>query len=172
MAITSDQIISRFGTGEGQAMLLSAGIGANQQLYRGTVALLSGSGAVTKGYLKNSDTPGASDTVVGILSQYAAGTGADAIPGLLGGTTDGATAASILTGAFLLASGSGADQLSAATAGQTVYLINSVTVGLTSASSTRPIAGVQMPAADVANLPVGIGGLFPILLGTNPLGGI
>jgi hypothetical protein len=171
MSITSDQIIYEFGTPDGNQPL-NAGIGATVQLYRGTVALLSGSGAVTTGYLKNADSPGSSDLVLGMLSKYGPGT-ADTLPGMLGGATNGATSAEILTGSFLLQSGTGSDQLSVATAGKTVYLINSVTVGATSASGTRPVAGVQLPAGDLTNLPVGVGGLYPIKLGTpnSPLGG-
>lgn len=170
MAITSDQVIEQYGTPDGKQPL-NVGIQATVQLYRGTIAVMNGPQAAShQGYLKNGDTPATSDIVLGILSKYGPGS-ADALPGLLGGSTDGATTAEILTGTFLLNSGTGADQLSAATAGQNVYLIDSVTVGLN--QSGRPIAGVQMPAGDVANLPTGVGGKFPIKLGTpsSPLGG-
>lgn len=171
MTITSDQILYEYGTPDGNQPL-NCGIGATVQLYRGTVALMSGSGAVTTGYLKNADSPGNADIVLGMVSKYGPGT-ADSLPGLLGGSTNGGTTAEILTGSFLLASGTGSDQLSASTAGTTVYLINSVTVGATSGGGTRPKAGVQLPAGDLSNLPVGVGGLYPIKLGTpsSPLGG-
>jgi hypothetical protein len=172
MATTSDQIIYEYGTPDGNQPL-NAGIAANVQLYRGTVALLSaGTAGGTKGYLKNADSPSPNDLVLGMLSKYGPGT-ADTIPGLLGGSTDGATSAEILTGSFLMASGTGSDQLSVTTGGQPVYLINATTVGATNGGSTRPLAGIQLPAGDLANLPVGSGGLYPIKLGTpnSPLGG-
>ena len=173
MAITSDQIIYEYGTPDGNQPL-NAGIASTVQLYRGTVALLSGSGSGgTQGYLKNADTPTSKDLVLGMISKYGPGNVADTIPGLLGGSTDGATSAEILTGSFLMASGTGSDQLSVSTGGTTVYLINSVTVGATNGGGSRPVAGVQLPAGDLANLPVGVGGLYPIKLGTpnSPLGG-
>jgi hypothetical protein len=159
MAVTSDQTIFEFGTADTHQPL-NLGIAATVQLYRGTIAVASGAGG-TKGYLVNGDTPVSTQIVLGILNKYGPGT-ADTIPGLLGGATNGATTAEILTGSFLLASGTGADQLSAATVGATVYMINSVTVGATNGGSTRPTVGVQLPAGDLANLPVGVGGLFPI----------
>lgn len=159
MAISSDQLIFEFGTADTHQPL-NAGITANVQLYRGTIAGLNGTGA-NKGYLKNMDTPASTDIVIGILNKYGPGT-ADTLPGLLGGSTNGAVTAEVLTGSFLLASGTGADQLSAATAGQNVYAINSVTVGATNGGGTRPLVGVQLPAGDLSNLPVGVGGLYPI----------
>jgi hypothetical protein len=159
MAVTKDQLLWEFGTPDPHQPL-NAGVGATVQLYRGTIAGLTGTGA-NAGYLKNMDTPASTDVVIGMINKGGPGY-PDTIPGILGGATNGAVTAEILTGTFLLASGTGADQLSVATAGSNVYVINSITVGATSGGGTRPLAGVQMPAGDLTNLPVGVGGLYPI----------
>jgi hypothetical protein len=62
--------------------------------------------------------------------------------GVVGGSTNGAVTVEIATGSFFLASGTGADAITQANVGATVYLINETTVGLTSGSGTRPAAGV------------------------------
>jgi hypothetical protein len=53
----------------------------------------------------------------------------------------GAVTVDILTGTFYLASGAGSDLLSQSAIGQTVYVINETTVGLTSGGGSRPKAG-------------------------------
>jgi hypothetical protein len=113
------------------------------------VALVSGSGAVTTGYLKNAASPGSADIVVGMIGDPAGGTTVDTGSGIIGGSTDGAVWANVQTGAFFFQSGTGSDQLSATTNGQTVYYGGENSSGpiacATSASSTRPVLGVQLP---------------------------
>jgi hypothetical protein len=146
--LTNDIPAYQYGVGE-NAELTSFGVGANQQLYSGAVALVSGSGATTVGYLKNAATAGASDLVAGIVGDPAGGTYVKTGPGILGGTTDGAVWANVRTGCFLVQSGSGADALSAATNGKNVYYGGENTSGpiacATSGGSTRPVLGIQLP---------------------------
>jgi hypothetical protein len=141
--------VVRFGVPGGNDQPVAYPVGTTQQLYYGEVALLSGSGAVTAGYLKNAATPGSADLVVGMVGEPAGGTAVETGTGIVGGSTDGAVWDNVQTGAFFFQSGTGADQLSEATAGKTVYLGNETTSGpvamATSASSTRPILGVQLP---------------------------
>ena len=125
------------------------GVGANQTVYPGSVALQSGSGATTVGYLKNAATPGAADLVVGMIGQPAGGTYVQTGPGIVGGTTDGAVWADVLTGTFLIQSGTGSDQLSATTNGTTVYFGGENAQGPIACAvigaPPRPKMGIQFP---------------------------
>ena len=146
--LTQDTHVTRYGTGD-TSDLTSFPVGASQQLYYGEVALVSGSGAVTTGYLKNAATAGASDLVAGMVAEPAGGTGVSTGPGLPTGSTDGAIWVNVQTGAFFFQSGTGADTLTAATNGKTVYYggenANGPIACATSATSTRPVLGIQLP---------------------------
>ena len=145
--LTKDCKIIRYGSGD-DAQPLAYPIGASQQLYSGAVALVSGSGSVTTGYLKNAATPGASDIVVGMVGDATGGAYSTA-PGLPTATTNGGVWAEVLTGAFYFQSGTGSDLLSAATNGKTVYLGDETTTGpvacATDGSVNRPVLGIQVP---------------------------
>lgn len=145
--LTRDCKTIRYGSGDGKQPLAYP-IGASQQLYSGAVALLSGSGSVTTGYLKNAETPGSADVVVGMIDSASAGD-ASVSPGLPTSTADGGVWAEVLTGAFFFQSGTGSDLLSAATNGLQVYYggedANGPIACATSASSTRPVLGIQLP---------------------------
>lgn len=147
MALTQNTFVFRYGSGEPDQPTAYP-VGATQQLYYGEVALLSGSGAVTTGYLKNAASPGSADLVVGMIGDPAGGTAVDTGSGIVGGATDGAVWDNVQTGAFFFQSGTGADQLSAATNGKTVYYGGENSSGplamATSGSSTRPVLGVQI----------------------------
>jgi hypothetical protein len=140
MAVTSDQLYRRVGA-EGVHQPIAAGLKATVTVYRNTIALLAASGR----YLKNADTPAATDIVIGMIGGVAGGTIADTGQGITGGATDGAVIVDCDTGSFLLASGTGADALTEANAGSNVYVVDSITVGATDGSGTRPVAGVMLP---------------------------
>jgi hypothetical protein len=127
----------------------SFGIGASQTVYSGAVALVSGSGSTTVGYLKNAATAGSADLVAGIIGEPAGGTYVKTGPGIVAGSTDGSVWANVRTGAYMIQSGTGADLLSATTNGKTVYYggesANGPIACATSASSTRPVLGLQLP---------------------------
>jgi hypothetical protein len=148
MALTASTYVFRYGSGD-QDQPVAYPVGATQQLYYGEVALLSGSGAVTTGYLKNAASPGSADIVVGMIGDPAGGTFVETGSGIVGGAADGAVWDNVQTGAFFFQSGTGSDQLSEATAGKTVYYGGENSSGplamATSASSTRPVLGVQLP---------------------------
>lgn len=141
--------VIRFGVGDAHDQPVAYGVGTTQQLYYGEVALMSGSGAVTTGYLKNAATPGSADVVVGMIGDPAGGSFVETGTGIVGGTADGAVQVNVQTGAFFFQSGTGSDQLSAATNTKVVYYGGENASGpiacATSASSTRPILGVQLP---------------------------
>lgn len=143
--LTQDVHVVPYGAEGG---LVAYPVGANQQLYIGEVALVSGGGAVTKGYLKNAASPGSTDIVVGMIGEPAGGTAVQTGPGVLGGTTDGAVWIDVQTGCFFVQGGSGGDALSAASNGQTVYLgpeNASGPVADATGAGTRPVLGVQLP---------------------------
>jgi hypothetical protein len=146
--LTQDTHVITYGT-QDTNNLVAYPVGANQQLYYGEVALVSGSGATTVGYLKNAATAGASDLVAGMVGEPAGGTAVSVGPGIPPGTTDGAVWINVRTGAFFFQSGTGSDTLSATTNGKTVYYggenANGPIACATSASSTRPVLGVQLP---------------------------
>jgi hypothetical protein len=144
--LTNDIKITRYGSGDG-CQPEAYPVGANAQLYSGEVALVSGSGAVTTGYLKNAASPGNADVVVGMIGDPTGGvyqTG----PGFTGGTADGSVWSEVLTGAFFFQSGTGPDALSAATNGLTVYYggenANGPIANATGAG-VLPVLGVQLP---------------------------
>jgi hypothetical protein len=178
MALTSDIAVSRYGTPSiHQPIEYPIGKGASgQTLYRNSVAAISGGTTVTQGYLKNMATPAASDIVVGLVGDYGPSCGQpNTVPGLGGAvlnTSDGVLTASVETGTFLLLAGTGSDALTETNIQTQVYLINENTVGATSGSSTRPVAGllVQVPATD-ASIPTGY---VAVQLGTanTPWGGV
>lgn len=124
-------------------------VGANQQLYYGAVALVSGSGAVTTGYLKNAAVPGAADLVAGMVGEPAGGTYVSTGPGILGGTTDGAVWDDVRTGTYFVQSGTGADALTEAYAGKTVYYSGENTSGPVASNNSHsgqlPILGTLLP---------------------------
>jgi hypothetical protein len=146
--MTKDGYVYQYGTGDGDQPI-GYGVGANQQLYYGEVALVAGSGSVTTGYLKNAATAGNADLVIGMVDEPAGGTYVKTGPGILGGSTDGMVQVNVKTGTFFFQSGSGADQLSAATNGKTVYYGGENSTGplamATNGSGTRPVLGVQFP---------------------------
>ena len=178
MALTSDIQTIRYGSPiEHQLIEYPIGKGASgQTLYRGSVAAISGGTTVTAGYLKNMATPASDDIVVGIIGDYGPSCGqANTGPGLGGATlntSNGVLTANVLPGTFLLLGGTGTDALTVTNVQTQVYLINENTVGATSGSSTRPVAGllVNVPATD-ASIPVGY---VAVQLGTanSPWGGV
>jgi hypothetical protein len=151
MALTTDVHTIEYGVPDGgEAQLVAYPVASGAQLYSGAVALLSGGTGATKGYLKNGNlSVSATDVVVGVIGEPAGGTFVATGPGIKGGATDGAVWVNVRTGAFFLQSASGADQLSATTNAATVYYAGENNSGglaaATSASSTRPVLGVQLP---------------------------
>ncbi len=145
--LAHDAKIIRYGSGD-DAQPIAYGIGANEKLYSGEVALVSGSGSVTAGYLKNAATTGTSDYVVGMVGDATGGAFATG-PGLPTSTTDGGVWAEVLTGAFFFQSGTGSDLLSAATNGKTVYYggedSNGPIACAVIGTPHRPVLGVQVP---------------------------
>jgi hypothetical protein len=139
---------ARYGSGDG-SQPSSCGVGASQQLFSGEIALVSGSGAVTAGYLKNAATAGSSDIVAGMLGEPAGGTGVFTGSSITAPASDGVLQMEVLTGTFMIQSGTGSDLLGAATNYKTVYYggenANGPIACATNGGVNRPILGIQLP---------------------------
>jgi hypothetical protein len=144
--VTTD--IKTFEYGVPDQTLVAYGIAANQQLYSGAIALVSGSGASTTGYLKNAATPGSSDLVAGIVDSYAGGCAVSTSPGLLGGSTDNALQANVRTGTFFVQN-SALNPVSVTQVGKTVYYqgenASGPIVSSSSVGGTLPSMGILLP---------------------------
>jgi hypothetical protein len=157
MAVTKDQKITRYGTGDGHQPV-ALGIKATVKVYRGTIALTD-----TSGFLKNASSPASTDKCWGLIQRVRPGDGQiDGAPGITGGATDGAVGAEIDAGTFFLGSSTGSDQLSAATLGTTVYVYDEITVAATNGGSTRPVAGIHVATDSTGRYP----GAYAIKLGS------
>jgi hypothetical protein len=138
----------RYGSGDG-CQPTSYPDGASQLFISGSVALISGSGSVTSGYLKNPASPGSSDIVVGMLGDLAGGTGVETAATFTSGTVDGTTWHDVQTGTFYFQSGTGSDQLAESTNSKTVYYggenANGPIACATDGGVNRPVLGKQVP---------------------------
>src|SRR5271165_6793892 len=101
--LTGPTLVTRYGTGD-NSQPTSWPVGATQTLYYGEVALVSGSGSTTAGYLKNAATAGSADLVAGMVGDPGGGTYTETGSGIVGGSTDGAVWANVQTGAFFFQS--------------------------------------------------------------------
>lgn len=163
MALSNDIHYERFGVGDTSQPIVQP-VGANVTVYRGSIALTDANGNI-----KNANSPASTDTCWGLIGGYGPGS-ADLTPGVVNGSSlASAVTATILQGAFYLASGSGSDQLSQSTVGKTVYVINEYTVGLTSGGGTRPAAGVLI-AISSAESRVQAPGNYAVALGVTQVG--
>lgn len=140
MALSTDIQVLRVGV-EGLHEPVAAPLGSAVTVYSGSIALNR------VGYLANAATPQATDTCLGLIGNPAGGTYVKTGPGIVGNGSQGANGVwvEILTGSFILASGTGADALAQTDAGATVYVVDEQTVGKTSGGSSRPVAGVMLP---------------------------
>jgi hypothetical protein len=143
--LTKDVKIIRYGTPGNASQPVNLAVTANASLYRGAIA------ATRSGYAVETTSPQSTDLVWGLYEGYGPGF-ADTGPGMAGGTTNGAVTVEVATGSFYLNNGTGADAIAQANVGATCYVINETTVGLTSGSNTRPVAGVVMSLQQPPNL--------------------
>jgi hypothetical protein len=132
MASATDFPITEYGVA-GTNARISMPLGANITIAGGAIVLTDASGNV-----KDAASSVSSTDVCWGLAEYRR-------PFLAAATSSvaGTYQVPIVCGAFYLNSGSGADALSQATVGKTVYVINENTVGLTSNVGTRPVAGTH-----------------------------
>ena len=159
MALTADVRTIRYGSPGNSTQPTTVGITANATVYRGSIA------TSRSGYLVAASAPQSTDLCQGIVTGYdeaACGTNIDGAPGITGGSTNGAVRALVDTGSFWLSQGTGADAMTDANLYATVYVINETTVGLTSGSGTRPVAGQLIKASDPLNV---LSGLVAVKLG-------
>lgn len=165
MALTKDAHLVRYGTPSGH-QLIPAPVKAAEQLYSGAVALLR------SGYLVNAATPQATDVIMGMVGDPAGGTYVKTGPGILGGSSDGEVWVNCETGSFAFVNGTGADALTEADAGATVYYGGETSSGpiaaKTSGGSSRPTLGKLLPIDPTFPLQQG---QVPVQLAT-PAGGV
>jgi hypothetical protein len=159
MALTADTKVVRFGADGNSTQPISKPMGANVTLYRGSIAVTDG-----LGNLKNpgATAPSAVDQVWGVIQDAAFG-------GLQGQQFSGsgfqntgaagALSAEIATGSFYLSGSAGADSITEANVGKTVYLVNETTVSTNSLGGVRPVAGI------VVNIDTTQGGGIAVHLG-------
>lgn len=136
MALSADIKIIRYGTPGNSTQPTNLPLTANATVYRGSFA------TTRAGFLVAASSPQSTDTVWGLVESPGPGTILATGPGIVGGSTNGAVTVDVATGTFFVSAGTGADAMTAANVGATVYLINETTVGLTTGGGTRPIAGV------------------------------
>ena len=161
MSLTSDVKIVRYGSPDGHEPL-NFGIQASLTVYRGSIAVTAGHGQSHAGYLHPASTVASTDVCWGLIESAGPGS-IDGGPGIAGGSSDGAVTANVATGTFFLASAGSSDQLGVNTLGSTVYVVDEVTVGLTSNSNARPVAGVHVAVDTTGQYPGG----YAIRLGNN-----
>ncbi len=157
MALTADIKIIRYGTPGNASQPVNLPVTANAQLYRGAIA------ATRSGYAVEMTSPQSTDIVWGLYEGGGPGS-AEAGPGVLGGTTNGAVTVEVATGTFWLQNGTGSDKITQANLGATVYVINENTVGLTNGSNTRPVAGIVECFSDPLNV---LSGMVAIKMGSS-----
>jgi hypothetical protein len=161
MALTADVHPIRYGAPGNSTQPTSQPLTAAATVYRGSVA------TTRAGYLVAASAPQSTDIVWGLIDGVDEGVPGGVIdgqPGITGGTTNTSVSVLIATGSFWLSQGSGADAMTQANVGATVYLINETTVGLTSNGNTRPVAGQLLKASDPLNV---LSGLVAIKLGST-----
>lgn len=156
MALTADIKIIRYGTPGNATQPVNQPVTALAQLYRGAIA------ATRSGYCVEMTTPQSTDVVWGLYEAYGPGF-ADTIPGMVGGTTNGAVTVEIATGSFYLNNGTSGDLITQANVGAPCYVINENTVGLTSGGGTRPVAGVVESLIQPPNTT----GMVAVKMGSN-----
>ncbi|MHB8359250.1 MAG: hypothetical protein ACYDCP_07110 [Thermoplasmataceae archaeon] len=139
-------------------------IAANAQLIPGGLAMLVG-GYVQEAAAGAAGTSGGDNPIVGVVSSPSHMDELDNLTGNPFGNSGlaGARIIEITQGVFDFASGAGADAITAANAGLPCYAIDDHTVGLTSASGTRPRAGkiVGISAAGKVQVLIGFAGTDP-----------
>ena len=154
MATTQDLKVIRYGTEDGHQPTYQP-LTSAVSVYAGTIAVSRA------GYLINPDTSVQStDCVWGVINGIVDSNPAVSSP--ITGVASNATNCGISTGTFFLAPGTSGDALTQADVGKTVYVINASTVGKTSNSGARPVAGV-LAAIGVAQYT----GLVAVTLGNN-----
>ena len=150
-AQTHDVKIIRYGVPEGNVRV-SQPMSANAAVYQGTIALTRG------GYAVPAISPIAVDLCWGVYNGIEDSQLAVSTP-ITNTAVAGTKRAGIDTGTFYFASSTGADAITQANVGATVYVVDEVTVGLV--QSTRPVAGV------VAEIGAGqYAGLVAVIMGS------
>jgi len=148
MALTKDAKITRFGVPSLHEPL-SIPLHASTTVYAGSFALT----ATADGLVKNSASPASTDTVWGVIQRQ-----------VTCGSSSASVSAEIETGSFYFAAGANSDALVQADIGKVVYVIDEVTVGKTTGSGTRPVAGTLL------NIDTTLPGGYAVKVGSAPPG--
>jgi hypothetical protein len=137
MALTQDVKTVRYGVGgnASQPVYIPA-IGASTTVYGGSICITD-----SNGYIKNASSASSTDTCWGLV--HAQTKNSSTAPVTTGQILDiNGRPFQVDTGSFYVNAGTGGDALTEASLGKTVYVINETTVGATSSSNTRPVAGI------------------------------
>ena len=155
MALAADVKIIRYGVpGNSTQPHVPGPIAASTTLYGGSICLTNSSGNV-----KSAASPSSADTCWGLVHAQTINASTTVTTGIA--LDVNGRPFEVETGAFFLASATGADALSQTYVGKTVYVYDEVTVAATNGSNTRPAAGVLL-CIDTTQ-----GGGYAVKLGSN-----
>lgn len=151
-ALTGDIQTVRYGTpGNASQPAYPGPLAGSTTVYGGSICLTNSSGQV-----KNAASPASTDLCWGLVHAQAVNATANAWNTPLDTTGE---PFQVDTGSFYLNGGTGADTLAQSNIGQTVYVVDEQTVGLTNGSGTRPVAGV------LVNIDTTQGGGYAVKMG-------
>ena len=136
MALTGDIQIYEDGIPGNASQPVNQPVKANVTVYRGSFA------TTRSGYLVPATSPQSSDICWGVINKYGPGF-ADVSPGIVGGATDGAVTAEILTGSFFFANTSttASDTVTQASVGLPIYIVNETNFSMWDGNKVRPLGG-------------------------------
>ena len=155
MALAADVKIIRYGVpGNSTQPQVPGPIAASTTLYGGSICLTNSSGNV-----KSAASPSSADTCWGLVHAQTINASTNVTTGIA--LDVNGRPFEVETGAFFLASATGADALNQTYVGKTVYVYDEVTVAATNGSNTRPAAGVLL-GIDTTQ-----GGGYAVKLGSN-----
>lgn len=160
MALTADIKIIRYGVPGNSTqpgnLPMGSGVPTPIVCYRGSFALTD-----LNGFIKSAASPLATDTCWGLIENGGPGF-ANVAPGITNSGASSNVTVDIVTGSFWMAASTGADAITEASVGKTVYVFDEKTVAATSNGSTRPVAGIVIKASDPLNV---LSGLVAVKVG-------
>jgi len=156
MALSSDVKTVRYGSPGNSTQPVNKPANSGITVYRGSIALCDSTGNV-----KNSSSPASTDTCWGIIEDAWSGAMPSSVfngPGIVipASTTNGVVSIEIETGSFWLASSTGADAITEANVGATVYVADETHVALTTGGG-RPVAGIVLAVDSSLGIAVKLG---------------
>jgi hypothetical protein len=155
MALSADVKIVRYGVSGNASQPVAPGqINANTTVYGGSICLTDINGGI-----KNAASPASTDSCWGLVHAQTINSSTTATTGIpmdINGRPF-----EVEVGTFFLNSGTGGQAITQAYIGKTVYVVDEITVGISSSGGTLPVAGILL-AIDTTQP-----GGYAIKLGSN-----